>query len=125
MFMLTLSDPTLNAALIRGQRARSEAMARGAYLALRAPGVLVAAMGETVRTVAAWLRRRRQEQAAIATLRGMNDHMLADLGIGRSEISAVVRDGQRELEDYRKARPAARRGGRGRPTPGADWKKAA
>ncbi len=125
MFMLTLSDPTLHAALIRGQQARSQEMARAFYLALRAPSRLVAATGEAVRTVGAWLSRRRREQAAMATLRGMNDHMLADLGIGRSEIPAVVRSGERDLEDYRKVRPALRGGGRGRPTPGADWKQAA
>ena len=62
MFMLTMSDPTLNAALIRGQRARSEAIARSFHLALRAPGALFAATARTAKALGTWLGRRRQER---------------------------------------------------------------
>ena len=127
MFMLTVSDPTLKAALIQGQRARSEAMARGFYLALRVPGRLFAAVAETVEVAASWFRRRNRDHQVIATLRGLNDHMLSDIGIGRSEILAAVRNGERHLEDYRTIPPVRRRTGPGpvRQKGGSAWKKAA
>jgi len=36
-------------------------------------------------------RRRRAERATIAALQGLNDNVLHDIGIDRSEIESVVR----------------------------------
>jgi uncharacterized protein YjiS (DUF1127 family) len=46
---------------------------------------------------AAWrkmCKRRREELAAIAELRGLDDITLSDMGITRCEIATVVRDGK-------------------------------
>jgi uncharacterized protein YjiS (DUF1127 family) len=50
----------------------------------------VAALGEMV---AAYQAARRTDKA-IAEMRAMNDHMLRDIGVTRSEIAYAVRNGR-------------------------------
>ena len=45
-----------------------------------------------VRRIAARDRRRRQARQFREELRGLDDHMLRDLGIDRSEIGSVARE---------------------------------
>jgi uncharacterized protein YjiS (DUF1127 family) len=55
---------------------------------------LASALAALLRTVSA-LRREVALRRAAATLEGMSDHELKDIGIGRSDIRRVVREGRR------------------------------
>jgi uncharacterized protein YjiS (DUF1127 family) len=55
-------------------------------------------MGYLKRELEAFLARRAQ-QATVRLLRGLDDHTLRDIGLGRSEIESLVygRPGERRL----------------------------
>jgi uncharacterized protein YjiS (DUF1127 family) len=49
-----------------------------------------APLGELFALVNGWLERRRQYRATFAELNALDDELLADIGVARSEIEAVA-----------------------------------
>lgn len=129
MTLWFLGDPTLSAAFIKGKNEQSEVMASRFHFAMEGVRETAAALREAASGVRAWAIRRRRAHAAIAVLRGLDDRLLSDIGIGRGEIAAAARHGFRSEDDYRSVAGPRSRGGdghgrrRGRPEP--DWRQAA
>ena len=127
MTLWFLGDPTLSAAFIKGKNEQSEVMASRFRFAMEGVRETAAALREAASGVRAWAIRRRRAHAAIAVLRGLDDRLLSDIGIGRGEIVAAARHGFRSEDDYRSVAGPRSRGGhgrrRGRPEP--DWRQAA
>ncbi|WP_374372153.1 DUF1127 domain-containing protein [Dongia sp.] len=44
------------------------------------------------------MQKRREERRAIHAMSGMSDHLLRDLGIGRSQIIRMVKYGRHEFD---------------------------
>ena len=94
MYLWLLSNSDITHHLVVGRGLRAEAMSRAAYgaitgiedLAARATGTAAGVLRAASAALARW-RRRRQ---AIAELGALNDHMLNDIGIDRSEIASAV-----------------------------------
>jgi uncharacterized protein YjiS (DUF1127 family) len=61
---------------------------RADLLGGRAPS---ARPGELFALVNGWLERRRQYRATLAELSALDDELLADIGVARSEIEPVAR----------------------------------
>ena len=91
MYHWILSNPQLAHHYGVGRTLHAEAVSRHSYQAVRAlgrlPDLVTAAVVGLVRGWRAWRDRRR----SIAALRALDDRMLSDIGMHRSEIPAVVR----------------------------------
>lgn len=129
MTMWFFSDPALSAAFIKGKNEQSEVMASRFHFAMAGVRETALAVRETASRVHAWAIRRRRAHAAIAVLRGLDDRLLSDIGIGRSEIVAAALHGFRSEDDHRSAAGRRLRGGAGRGRrrgpPEPDWRQAA
>ena len=94
MYLWLLSNPEITHELVVGRGQRAEAMSRAAYGAITGIDDLVARAAGTalagLRAVSAALGRRRRRRRAIAELGVLNDRMLKDIGIDRSEIASAV-----------------------------------
>ena len=94
MYLWHFANPELTQAVILGRDARADALRGAAYAAVR--GGQAAAVGLTsgiaagLRAALRWYRKRRAARATIGELRALNDRMLADIGLHRSEIRSVV-----------------------------------
>jgi uncharacterized protein YjiS (DUF1127 family) len=74
-------------------RSLHERIARGRGLIRTTAAWVTVAAGSAWRSYAAWRKRR----AAIRELRALDDRMLKDIGLGRSEIESAIRDPERLL----------------------------
>jgi uncharacterized protein YjiS (DUF1127 family) len=105
----------------RAQRARAQAfrdlagdllaLPRAFWLGLRRLG------GRVADASSRWWRAyalRRQRRAAICELHALDDRMLRDIGLGRSEIESAIRDPERAMARELVHR-AVRSAGRSRP----------
>ena len=91
MYHWILSNPQLAHHYGVGRSLHAEAVAQHSYQALRGLGTLLALpLDIAAGLVRRWLAWRRHRQS-IAALRGLDDRLLRDIGIHRSEIPAVVR----------------------------------
>jgi uncharacterized protein YjiS (DUF1127 family) len=109
----------------RAQRARAQAFRDLAEVLLTLPQAfwlglhrLVGRFGGRVADAASgWWRAyalRRQRWAAICELHALDDRMLRDIGLGRSEIESAIHDPERAMARELVHR-AVRSAGRGRP----------
>jgi uncharacterized protein YjiS (DUF1127 family) len=57
----------------------------------RAPSARSGRLGELFALVNGWVERRRQYRATLAELSALDDELLADIGVARSEIEPVAR----------------------------------
>ncbi len=104
--------PSYEAHLRKGRRLRAEAATSSLRSAAQAlAGWWRALDGATARLIDD-LAARRDRRRAVEALRGLDDHILRDIGITRGEIESAVRHGreQRHLNvvmmPRRTARPA-------------------
>ena len=51
---------------------------------------------------------RRRERQAIASLKGLSDYALKDIGVHRSEVSSIVHDTKRERKHHYEAESSTR-----------------
>jgi len=72
------------------ERLRSEELARLTYLAISGIEDLSRRIVEAGRTAAAYLARRHRRRLAIAQLSALDERLLADIGLTREAIPAVV-----------------------------------
>ena len=93
MYVWFLSDSDLTRELIAGRTARADALTRAAYrvvtLAATAVSQVIQLAERAVQSYGHWRRRG----AAIRTLRGLDDRLLHDIGVDRSEIWRVADGG--------------------------------
>lgn len=105
MYHWMLSNPELAHHYGVGRSLHAEAVAQHSYRAVRGIGRLLALPFDVAATVSqhwqAWQRRRQ----SVAALRRLDDRLLADIGIHRSEIPAVV-----QATEEAEARGETRRG---------------
>jgi uncharacterized protein YjiS (DUF1127 family) len=59
-------------------------------LSMKAPTTLAAAIWRTIKRLAPEASPTRDEQVLLQSLARLDDYLLADIGIGRREISSVV-----------------------------------
>ncbi|MGF1608257.1 MAG: DUF1127 domain-containing protein [Kiloniellales bacterium] len=112
-----LSNPEMTSSLLAGRQARNDAIARVSTLTVAAANRLVVTIaGAAVAWSRALLRaieRDTERRRSIAALRGLDQRMLRDMGIDRSEIMGVV-----EGRLHRRAASLAELRGLPRPRPG-------
>lgn len=65
------------------------------------------AAGRTLRRLIATMIRRRCEKRMMAALNALENHMLKDIGISRSEIPYLVQQGRRVADAGRHSRKAS------------------
>jgi uncharacterized protein YjiS (DUF1127 family) len=61
-------------------------------------GYLANAVLHAPSSVLAWIAERRRIKLGVAALEELSDHMLADIGVQRSEIRRVARYGRNAVE---------------------------
>jgi len=106
--------------LRRAQAARGEVLRDIAYGVARTLGTALRELGSLLSALAkhaveagrhwwnVW-KLRRQRRAAIRELQALDDHMLRDMGLGRSEIESVVGDVERlMMREFAPVRPFLR-----------------
>ena len=90
MYHWILSHPDLAPHLNQARDSRAEALSAGSYQAIKATGAALDALVAGVTRLAGGYRAWRSRQAAIASLRRLDNRLLRDIGIDRSEIVSVV-----------------------------------
>ncbi len=85
-----LQNPDYHAYVVRATEARAEALERFGHAAVRAVHATARIAADLARAVARGHRLRRRRREGIAVLSALDDRMLADIGIDRAGIEAVV-----------------------------------
>lgn len=89
-----INDSELRRYAIEAQRERGDAMIRAVYLAAvaldSAKTAVVQAVKGSVTELYRTIRRAHERRRNIADLQRLNDRLLSDIGVSRSEIASVV-----------------------------------
>ena len=103
-------DTELDRYIARGRLLRAQAAAAlltsGATHIARLLRSGVGATIELGRRAIAWLAREHQRRAGLRALMALDDHMLKDIGLSRSQIHAMVDDMFRAPETRQSQQPA-------------------
>ena len=90
MYHWILSHPDLAPHLNQARDSRAEALSAGSYQAIKAVGSALDGLIAGATRLAKGYRAWRNRRAAITGLRRLDNRLLRDIGIDRSEIVSVV-----------------------------------
>ena len=92
MYLWFMSNPDLTYRLIAGREAHADALVRASYRIFGGVEAVLTWLGRlaeaSVRAYGRWRRRR----LAIRTLQGLDDRLLGDIGVARSDIRRIAEE---------------------------------